>query len=105
MCGRIKYFIWKSNRRKENQWWKREKHCQEEVRQWCLETFAETCKRNLEENPASSTSSLKKRSHSTEGDVVTYLKEMKSQKECETELKEKQIENISKAQQDLTNLQ
>ena len=47
---------------------------------------------------------MKKRSHSTGSDVVTYLKEMSSQKERETELKEKQMENKSKAEQDLTNL-
>ena len=82
----------------------KEKSTGEEVRRRSLETFAETRKRNLEENPASSTSSLKKRSRSTGSDVVTYLKEMRSQKERETELKEKQMENMSKAQQDLTNL-
>ena len=75
-----------------------------QVRRRSLETFAETRKRNLEKNPAISTSSLKKRSCSTGIDVVTYLKEMRSPKERETELKEKQMENISKAQQGLTNL-
>ena len=82
----------------------KEKSTGEEIRRRSLETFAETRKRNLEENPASSTSSLKKRSRSTGMDVLTYLKEMRSQKERETELKEKQMENMSKAQQDLENL-
>ena len=82
----------------------KEKSTGEDIRQRSLETFAETHKRNLEENPASSTSSLKKRSRSTGSDVVSYLKEMRSQKEGETELKEKQMENMSKVQEDLTNL-
>ena len=74
---------------------KKRKHLR---RRWrFLETFTETHKRNLEENPGSSTSSLKKRSCSTGSDVVTYLKEMRSQKERETELES--------AQQDLRNLQ
>ena len=60
---------------------------------------------NLEENPANSANRLKKRSRSTGSDVVTYLKEMRSQKERETELEEKQMKNMSKAQQDLANLQ
>ena len=38
----------------------KEKNTGEEVRRRSLETFAETRKRNLEENPVSSTSSLKK---------------------------------------------
>ena len=58
----------------------KEKSTGEEVRRRSLETFAETHKRNLEENPASSTKSLKTRSRSTGSDVLTYLNEMWSQK-------------------------
>lgn len=82
----------------------KEKSTREEVRRRSLRTFTETRERNLEENPASSTSSLKKRSHFTGSDVVTYRKEMRSQKQHETELKEKQMQNTSKTQEGLTNL-
>ena len=75
----------------------------EEIRQRSLKTFLETRKRNLEENPGSSASSLKNRSRSTGSDVVTYLKEIRSQKKRETALKEKQVENMLEAQQDLIN--
>ena len=67
----------------------KEKNAGEEVRQRSLETFAKTRKINLEENPASSTSSLKKRSRSTGSEVVSYLKETRLQKKRETEFKEK----------------
>lgn len=68
------------------------------VKERSLETFAETCKGNLVKNPASSTSSLKKRSRSTESDAAPRLKEMKSNKERETALKEKQlVENLPKS--------
>ena len=43
----------------------KEKNAGEEVRQRSLETFAKVRKTNLEENPASSSSSFKKRSRST----------------------------------------
>ena len=46
-------------------------------------------KRNPEENLAGSTSSLKKRYSFTGSDVVTYRKEMRSQKERKAELKRK----------------
>ena len=52
----------------------KEKSTREEVRRRSLRTFTETRERNLEENPASSTSSLKKRSRSTGSGVVTYRK-------------------------------
>ena len=66
----------------------KEKSTGEEVRQRSLKTFAETRKRNLEENPASSTSSLKKRSRSTGSDVVTYLKERGHRKNVRLNLRE-----------------
>ena len=65
----------------------KEKSTGEEVRRRSLETFAETRKGNLEENRASGTSSLKKRSRSTGIDVVTYLKEMRSMKNVRLNLK------------------
>ena len=67
----------------------KEKNTGEEVRRRSLETFGKTRKINLEENPASSTSSLKKRSRSTGSEVVFYLKETRLQKKLETEFKEK----------------
>ena len=82
----------------------KEKSTGEEVRRRSLKTFAGTQKRNPDENPASSTSSLKKRSRFTGSDVVTYRKEMRSQKQRETDFKEKQMQNTSKTQECLTNL-
>ena len=57
----------KQQREKNND--EKKRNTGEEVRRRSFETFAETRKRNLEGNPASSTSSFKKRTRSTESDM------------------------------------
>ena len=73
----------------------------EELRQRSLETFSESRKRAAGGSPSTT---KKKRSRSTGSDVMAYLRENKSQKEKETELRERQLDAYSKTQSDMMNL-
>ena len=73
----------------------------EELRQRSLETFSGSRKRTADGSPSTT---KKKRFRSTGSDVMAYLRENKSQKAKETELRDRQLDEYSKTQSDMMNL-
>ena len=97
------FHIKKQQEKKTND--KIEKNTGEEIRRRSQKTFAETSKRNLEENLASSTSNLKRSFHwkrILNSSCCVLPKKWGHRKNLRQNLKEKQIENLSKSQQDLS---
>ena len=72
----------------------------EELRQRSLESFSWSRKRIADGSPSTT---KKKRFRSTGSDVMAYLRENKSQKAKETELRDRQLDEYSKTQSYMMN--